>query len=202
MKKVLIPNIEAGQKQTSDPRLIEEIVKDFLMHSSSPFAQAYRRQQAEQNAMQQAELNEMHQAEQALKHQAELSAKLQAEQTAKQQANDRRMNTMLCVNLKTQLLDDAVVKPGKPYQGVLTKDVEVDEFFCDEHFTFIESAPAIVRRNPRVFDGQYITITRWADGTYRTNLRPVAITDGFDIVAFATAVSNELLWSLESLIGK
>ncbi len=194
-KKVFCQNIEAGLKQTSDPRLIEEIVNDFLANSNSPFAVTFRRLRAEDEAQQQAE-----KARQAAKKAKQTKQAEQAE--AYQQAHGRHSNTELCVDLKTQLLDDAVVKPGKPYQGVLTKDVEVDEFFCDEHFTFIESAPAIVRRNPRVFDGQYITITRWADGTYRTNLRPIVISDGFDIVGFATSVSNELLWSLESLIGK
>ncbi len=197
MKKVLKSNIEAGSRESNEPRLVEEIVKDFLMHSSSPFAEAYRRLQAELNAKEQA-MNL--QAGQKAMQQAEQAMNLQAGQAMKLKANGRLVNTELCVDLKTQLLDDAVVKPGKAYQGVLTKDSEVDEFFCDEHFTFIESAPAIVKRNPRVFTGQYITITRWPDGSYRAHLKPVEISDGFDIVAYATAVGNELMWSLQGLI--
>ncbi len=217
-KKVFCQNMEAGQKNTNDPRLVEEIVKDFLTNSNSPFAQAYRRQQAELNAKEQAEQAMMLKAEQALKQQAELNAREQAEQAmmlkaelnAKEQAEQamklkphiRLLNTELDVNLKTQLLNDVVMIPGKPYQGVLTKDAEVDEFLCDEHLTFIESAPVIVKRNPQVFNGQYITITRRSNGTYRPNLKPIEIGEGFDFIAYASAVGSELLWALESLIEK
>ncbi len=187
MKKVLIPNIEAGLKQTSDPRLIEEIVKDFLANSNSPFAEAYRRQQAEQ----------------AMKLKAEQAMKQQAEQAMKLKAHGRLVNTELCVNVKTLLCHDAALKPGKEYLGLLRKDVESDEYLYDQHLTFIEvERPDREKRNPRVFTGKYITITRWEDGSFRANLKPVVITDGFDIVGYSTAVANELMWSLESLIGK
>ncbi len=168
---MLNKRFKAGSQKSSDPRLIEEIVKDYLANSNSPFAVAYRQQQAEQ--------------------------------AMKLKVHGRRVNTELCVNLKTRLLNDAVMKPGKPYQGFLTKDVEVDEFFYDEHFTFVETAPpTAVRRNPRVINGRFITVTRRPDGSYRANLKPVAITDRFDFVSYATAVGNELLWALEGLVGE
>jgi len=47
------------------------------------------------------------------------------------------------------------------YQGVLRRDTDadVDEFLCrDAHYTFIEPVPQkSCKRNPRVFDGQYLT---------------------------------------------
>ncbi len=207
MKKVFNPNIEGGQKQTSDPRRIEEIVNDFLEHSNSPFAVTFRRLRAEDEAQQQAKqarqaAKQAEQKQQAAK-QAEKQAKQkqQAKQAeAYQQAHGRHSNTELCVDLKTQLLNDAVMKAGKPYRGVLTKVSEIDDLYCDEFFKFFEDAPQAVHRNPRVFDGKHVTITRWPDGSYRANLKPVVISDGFDIIGYATSVGNELMWALEDLI--
>ena len=65
-------------------------------------------------------------------------------------------NTHLGVNVKTVLNNDRVMKTGKDYQGVLRRDVEIDEFLYDEHFTFVETAThQTVRRNPRIFSGRY-----------------------------------------------
>ena len=70
-------------------------------------------------------------------------------------------------------------------------------------------AGSTVSREPRlvgdivmVYRGQYITVTRRDDGTYRPNLKPIVIGDGFDIDRFATDVANELLWSVGGLIEK
>lgn len=62
-------------------------------------------------------------------------------------------NTELCVDLKTILRSDRKAKTNKDYTGVLTRDGE-------EHFTFIETQPTTARRNPQLFKGKYITITR------------------------------------------
>ncbi len=159
-----------GSEAQYDPRTIEEIVKDFLEHSNSPFAVAYRQQKARQKAT---------------------------------RTEGLHPNTMMGVNLKTLLLHDTVVKLDKDYRGVLHRDVECDEFLYDEHYTFIETAPQkAVKRNPQVFDGHYITITRWADGSLHPHLKHIDIGDGFDVIGYATAVGNELLWALESLIEK
>jgi len=169
----------AGSEEQYDPSLIEEIVKDFLEHSNSPFATAYRRQQAEQASRQQ-------------------QARLQATRT-----EGLRPNTELCVDLKTLLRTDSRMQAGKSYTGTLTRDIICDEFlYDDQHFTFTESTPQTVRRNPQVFNGKYVTITRRSNGTYRANLKPIEIGDGFDIVGYATQVGNELLWALEGLIGE
>ena len=43
-------------------------------------------------------------------------------------------NTHLGVNVKTVLNNDRIMRVGKDYQGVLKRDVEIDEFRYDEHF--------------------------------------------------------------------
>lgn len=112
-------------------------------------------------------------------------------------------NTHLSVDLKTQLRSDHYMKPGKSYQGVLRRDIECDEFLYGEHFTFVETeAPATGKRNPHVFRGKHITITRRDDGTYRPNFRPVSVGAGFNVGRYAAGVANELLWALEGLVGE
>ncbi len=117
--------------------------------------------------------------------------------------NGWHKNTELSVDLKTLLRHDSIMRAGKEYVGTLTRDVICEEYhYDDSHFTFTESAPQSRLRNPRVFSGKYVTVTRWADGSLHPNLRPVEIGDGFDVVGYATAVANELLWALEGLIEK
>ena len=112
-------------------------------------------------------------------------------------------NTHLGVNLKTQLRSDRKVKLGKGYPGVLMLDAEpiVDEFFSrDEHFTFVETQPWCMKRNPKVFNGKYISVTRQDDGTLRLNFKPLNTGEGFSVERYASGVGNEVLWALEGLI--
>ena len=115
-------------------------------------------------------------------------------------------NTDLAVDLKTLLHSDTYMKTGKDYQGVLCRDrdAEIEDFRCrDAHYTFIETVPPAPRkRNPHVFVGQYITVTRKDDGTLRVNFRPLKVEPGFSVERYAVGVSNELLWALEGLLEK
>jgi hypothetical protein len=99
-------------------------------------------------------------------------------------------NTMLCVDVKTLLLYDNFLSLGKAYQGVLTKDGE-------DHLRFVETMqPNAPKRNPRVFNGQFITITRKDDGSPRPNFKAMPV--GMSVDNYAIAVCNELL---QGLIG-
>ena len=112
-----------------------------------------------------------------------------------------KKTTELCVNLKTMLLNDARMKPGKNYVGILVKDFTEINPWEDDHFRFIENPPSVSeKRNPRVYDGRFVTITRRADGSLRPNLKPVKIEDGFDVDDYATGVANELLHALSCLV--
>lgn len=115
-------------------------------------------------------------------------------------------NTELGCDLKTILLSGQRMKPGKVYSGVLQCDSEniVDEFLCrDSHFTFIETVPSTAhKRNPRLFDGKHISITRCNDGTLRPNFKPMHVDDGFTVERFALGVYNELCMGLGGLIDE
>lgn len=110
-------------------------------------------------------------------------------------------NTELAVDLKTILRSDRSMVTGKDYQGVLRRDsdTEVDEFrYRDAHFTFVETVPQMPeKRNPHVFRGKYITVTRRDDGTLRPNFRPLP-SDGrdFNLEHYALGVYNEICMAL------
>ena len=113
-----------------------------------------------------------------------------------------KTNTELCIDLKTKLQNDVLMKPGKDYPGILKREIPSEEFgFDDNRYSFIETVPKIVeKRNPRVFKGEFITITRQDNGTYRPNFRPMKVDADFSVEKYAAGVANELLWALEGLI--
>ena len=105
-------------------------------------------------------------------------------------------NTDFCVDVKTILRDDSIAAIGKHYTGELTHDSE-------EHYTFIETLPPkVYKRNPRVFDGKYITVTRKKDGSLQPNFKPIKEWNDFSAFDYARGVANELLWAMESLLEK
>lgn len=111
-------------------------------------------------------------------------------------------NTELSVDLKTILRSDRRLQTGKDYHGILRRDVEYDEFRCDEHYTFIETLPWTSKRNPRLFNGRYISITRQDDGTLRPNFKPMKVDKHFSVETYAFKVYLELHKALKGLIEK
>lgn len=107
-------------------------------------------------------------------------------------------NTDLGCNLKTILRSDRFMKAGKDYKGVIRRDIECDEFLFDEHYTFVETEPWTTKRNPRVFSGQYISITRREDGTLRLNFKPRPETMSINYYAFE--VYREICNGLNGLV--
>jgi hypothetical protein len=113
-------------------------------------------------------------------------------------------NTDLSVNLKTILRSDRKMKPCKDYQGVLRLDAEgtVEEFLSrDAHYTFVETLPWTTKRNPRVYNGNFISITRRPDGSLRPNFKPMNIGSDFNLEHYAFRVYLELHQALKGLVG-
>ena len=97
---------------------------------------------------------------------------------------------------------DSHLKLGKDYIGVICHDVPEDSVGGDDdHFTFTETIN-VRKRNPQVFDGEYITVTRRSDGSYRLNFKSFHINKEFDVAAFASGVASEIKKALKGLIGK
>lgn len=103
-------------------------------------------------------------------------------------------NTDLCVDVKTFLRSDRRTRMSKNYMGVLTRDAE-------DHYTFIESQPSTNgKRNPHVFVGRFITITRQDDGTLRPNFKPIKKGAGWSVESYARSVYDELREALNGLV--
>jgi len=110
-------------------------------------------------------------------------------------------NTHLCVDVKTLLRSDRTMKTGKEYPGVLRRDVEIDEFRYNEIFTFVETLPQTAgKRNPHVFNGKYITVTRRADGSLRLNFKELKTGEGFNLERYALSVYYEICIALGGLV--
>lgn len=113
-------------------------------------------------------------------------------------------NTELCVNMKTLLRSDVRMKVGKDYQGVLRLDSEgvVEEYLSrDPHFTFVETLPWSTKRNPRVFRGRYISVTRRDDGSLRLNFKPMPkLGANLSVDNYAFEVYRELRQALIGLV--
>lgn len=103
-------------------------------------------------------------------------------------------NTDLAMDVKTFLRSDRITKIGKGYPGVLTRDRE-------DHYRFIETlCPTAGKRNPHVFEGEYITVTRRDDGTIRPNFKPMKVDAEYNVDSYAIGVCNELRRALKGLI--
>lgn len=173
MKKVLDPKkVEAGSKKSNEPRLLGSIVEEML-HGSSPLAVGYRQYIASQ-------------------------------ENGEAEEHGWNPNTHLGCDVKTLLRSDECMRIGKAYQGVLRLDAnaEIEEFLCrDPHFTFVETVPQTAgKRNPHVFDGKYITVTRRDDGSLRLNFKELPKGANFNLERFALGVYNELCLALGGLI--
>jgi hypothetical protein len=95
------------------------------------------------------------------------------------------------------------MRTGKDYQGVLRldHDASIDEFLArDAHYTFIESEPWTSKRNPRVYKGKFITITRRPDGSLKPNFRPMPA--NMSVERYAFQVYCELHGALKGLVEK
>lgn len=112
-------------------------------------------------------------------------------------------NTDLGCDVKTILRSDRTMKTGKEYLGVMRRDSDAvveDYLFRNTHYTFVETLPWTMKRNPRVFVGKHITVTRRDDGTLRLNFKPLKIDKDFSIDGYAIGVCNELRQALEGLV--
>ena len=113
-------------------------------------------------------------------------------------------NTELGCDVKSILRSDRKMKVGKTYRGVLTRDCDrvVDDIlYLDAHYTFVETLPSTNgKRNPRLFEGRYITITRRDDGSLNLNFKSLKMEASFSVEGYAIGVMGELCQALRGLI--
>ena len=128
------------------------------------------------------------------------------EHTTESEEQGWNHNTDLSVDLKTILRSDRCMKTGKEYPGVLRRDSDtiIDDFlYHDPHYTFVETVPPTAcKRNPHVFNGEYITVTRRDDSSLKLNFKELKTGVGFSVDGYALGVCNELRQALKGLIEK
>ena len=98
---------------------------------------------------------------------------------------------LLGIDLWTRLRADPQPRLGKPYHGrLVVRDTD--------YALFTEDPPAKPqRRNPRIFDGRYVTLTRReGDGHLRLNFKELPFPPGLDDEAYAHAVGQEVAEAL------
>ena len=113
-----------------------------------------------------------------------------------------KTNLELCIDLKTKLQNDVLMKPGKDYLGLLRREIPSEEFgFDNGRYSFVETLHSTAgKRNPHVFEGDYITVTCRADGSLRLNFKNLDTGTGFNVERYALGVYNELCIALEGLV--
>ena len=127
------------------------------------------------------------------------------EHSAEMEEHGWHANTELGCDVKTLLRSDKRMLVNKGYPGVLRLDSEadIDDFRCrDAHMTFIETVPLTAgKRNPHVFVGEYITVTRRDDGSPRPNFKPMPqLGANLSVDNYAFEVYRELRGALKGLV--
>lgn len=191
MKKVFNANFQAGSKKTDEPRLIGDILAE-MFSSGSPLAKGIRQSVASHKY---AAAERKADTEDAAERKAADEA-ADAERKAAAEGNSGWFrNTELCSDIKTYLCFDRIAKIGKVYKGLLRRD-------SDDHFSFFECRPSAnaIIRNPHVFEGKYINVTRrLKDGHIRFNFKEVDFGDGFTPMSFAIGVMKEIIMAFKCL---
>ena len=78
-----------------------------------------------------------------------------------------KKNTILCVDLKTILQEDTLLRQGQTYRSVLTRNAV-------NHYLFEEEAHASGRTrrlNPKLYVGRHLSLVRRQDGRYQLHCR-------------------------------
>ena len=192
MKKVFNSNFQAGSKKTDEPRLIGDILAE-MFSSNSPLAKAISQSVASHKyatAERKADTEDATAERKADTEDADAEGKAAAADNS-----GWFRNTELCSDFKTYLCFDRIAKIGKVYKGLLRRD-------SDEHFSFFECSPSAnaIIRNPHVFEGKYINVTRrLMDGHIRFNFKEVDFGGRFNPMSYAIGVMTEILKAFKCL---
>ena len=166
MRQKRILRVTQQTVRTQEPRLINDIIND-LLNGQTPFARARR-----------------HRSGRAWTGQAGTESA-----AAGRTWTGLYPNTELDVDLKLVTQEQGRMELGEYLDGMITRDGE-------DHFTFVENATEqrkAERRNPSIYEGQWINVKRRADGTvYPTFKRTKGIGAG-KLGDYAVNTTCELL---------
>ena len=103
-----------------------------------------------------------------------------------------KKNMNLCIDLKTILQEDTLLNPGQCYRGVLSR-TENDQYLFEEAVRVDRHG----RRNPKLFDGQYVSLVHMQNGKYQVHMRTIDASAALDRKQLAFSVYNELLTAFD-----
>lgn len=156
-------NTRAGSEAQYGPRLVGEILHDYLENSNEPLAVVYR------------------------KHTSEAEARDETDRLFK----DLHPDTHLDVDLKLLTREPGHMPVGAMLDGTITHDKE-DHFIFIQNDPEKKKV-LVTMRNPHVYLGKSINVNRKDDGTlYPTFNRP-QYTDSFTFQDFCREAAEELL---------
>lgn len=102
-------------------------------------------------------------------------------------------NTHLCVNVKTRLVSDKQMVPGKTYRCTVKRDVVCEDYLYEEHFTITEIPPSTNgKRNPIIYEGACVNVHQRADGSLYPTLKRPQFTTDYTFQDFCKQASKEL----------
>ncbi|MBQ8225581.1 MAG: hypothetical protein IJZ86_09585 [Bacteroides sp.] len=101
-----------------------------------------------------------------------------------------KKNVNLCIDLKTIMQKDAHLSEGQCYRGVLSRTGEEQYLFEEETHRPMDSRG---RRNPKLYDGRYISLVHMQNGRYQVHMRTINASEVADLRDLAFSVHSELL---------
>lgn len=97
-------------------------------------------------------------------------------------------NTNLCVDLKTVMQNDTQLSKGKCYNGILSRTGSDTYLFEEAVHTNTHG-----HRNPKLYDGKYLSMVRRQDGRYQCYLRQMPDLTQTNCHAYAFGIYEELV---------
>ena len=165
-------NFKKSPSDSHEPKAVGAIL-DEMLRSDSRFAAAYRR----------------------YKEAVDDEAEVETNQLFKNFFPDTHLN----VDLKLVTREQGRIPVGAYLDGAITRDGE-------NHFSFFQNDAekkrlVVKQRNPHVFDGEYITLTRRDDGSLRPNFKPMPkLGANLSVDNYAFEVYCELRGALKGLV--
>lgn len=99
-----------------------------------------------------------------------------------------------CIDLKTIMQEDALLTQGQCYRGVLSRTSEDQYLFEEETHKPVDRHG---RRNPKLFDGHYVSLVHMQNGKYQVHMRTIDASSSLDRRDLAFQVYSELLTAFE-----
>lgn len=98
----------------------------------------------------------------------------------------------LCVDLKA-VTEETCFEPQESRTGVLSM---LDE----DHFLFYEAARKSNKRNPRLWSGKTLNITKKPDGSLSVNFKPMILDDDASVLKVAGSIYRDLMAAKRDLL--